>query len=90
LVAEQNFTEFFNECTRDNFRKRHEPDLRVRGHGEVSLEGPSTISDANSGTEDEGVAAVESGSWLDDDGSRRVRREIFGEIPYLAHQLLVF
>jgi hypothetical protein len=35
-------------------------------------------------------AAVESGSWLDDDGSRRVRHEIFDEIPYLACQLSVF
>jgi hypothetical protein len=50
----------------------------------VALEGSSAVSDANPGAEDEGVAAVESGGWLDDDGSRRVRHEIFGEIPYLA------
>jgi hypothetical protein len=56
----------------------------------VALEGPSAVSDANPGTEDEGVAAVESGSWLDDDGSRRVRHDIFGKIPYLAHLLSVF
>jgi hypothetical protein len=50
----------------------------------VALEGPNAVSNADQGTEDEGVAAVESGGWLDDDGSRRVRHEIFGEIPYLA------
>jgi hypothetical protein len=90
LAVERNFTEFFGECARDNFGKRQEPSIRVRGHGEVALEGPSAISDANPGTEDEGVAAVESGGWLDDDGSCRVRHEIFGEIPYLARQLSVF
>jgi hypothetical protein len=56
----------------------------------VALEGPSAVSDANPGTEDEGVTAVESGSWLDDDGSRRVRHDIFGKIPYLARLLSVF
>jgi hypothetical protein len=50
----------------------------------VALEGPSDINNANPRTEDEVVAIVQSGSWLDDDGSRRVRQEIFGEIPYLA------
>jgi hypothetical protein len=64
LVVERNFTKFFDECTRDNFWKRHEPGLWVRGHGQVALEGPSTVSDANPGTEDEGVAAVESGGCL--------------------------
>jgi hypothetical protein len=49
----------------------------------VALEGPNAVSNADQGTEDEGVTAVESGGWLDDDGSRRVRHEIFGEIPYL-------
>jgi hypothetical protein len=77
-------------CCRDDFRKRHEPSLRVRGHGEVVLERASVVSDANPGTEEEGVVAVERGGWLDDDGSCRVRHEIFGEIPYLACQLSVF
>jgi hypothetical protein len=84
LVVERNFVKFFGECARDDFGKCHEPSLRVRGHGEVALEGSSAVSDANPGAEDEGVAAVESGGWLDDDGSRRVRHEIFGEIPYPA------
>jgi hypothetical protein len=42
------------------------------------------------GTEDEGVAAVEGDGWIDVDGSRRVRHEIFDESPYLARQLSVF
>jgi hypothetical protein len=54
------------------------------------LEGSSTVSSADPGAEDEGVAAVEGDSWLDEDGSRRVRHMIFGEIPYLARQLSVF
>jgi hypothetical protein len=33
---------------------------------------------------------VESDGWLDGDWSRRVCHEIFGERPYLAHQLSVF
>jgi hypothetical protein len=90
LVVEQNFTEFLSECARDNFRKRHEPGLRVRGNGEVALEGSSAVSNIDPGAKDEGVTAVESGSWLDDDGSRRVRHEIFDELPYLACQLSVF
>jgi hypothetical protein len=56
----------------------------------VVLERASVVSDANPGTEEEGVVAVERGGWLDDDGSCRVRHEIFGEIPYLACQLSVF
>jgi hypothetical protein len=68
----------------------HEPDLQVRGYGEVALEGSSAASNADPGAEEEGVAAVESGGWLDDDGSRRVCHEIFGEIFYLACQLSVF
>jgi hypothetical protein len=90
LVVERNFTEFFGEHARDDFRKCHEPRLWVRGHGEVALDGPRAISDANPGIEDERVAAIESGGWLDDDRSCRVRHEIFGEIPYLVHQMLVF
>jgi hypothetical protein len=54
------------------------------------LEGSGAISSADLGPEDEGVAAVEGDSWLDEDRNRRVRHEIFGEIPYLARQLLVF
>jgi hypothetical protein len=42
------------------------------------------------GAKDKGVAAVEGDSCLDEDGSRRVRHMIFGEIPYLARQLSVF
>jgi hypothetical protein len=84
LVVEQNVAKFFSEHARDDFIECHEHSLCVRGHGKVTLEGPSAVSNANPGTEDESVAAVESGSWLDDDGSRRVRHEIFGEIPYLA------
>jgi hypothetical protein len=90
LVVQRNFTEFFGERARDDLRECHEPNLWVQGHGEVALEGPSTVSDANLGTEDESVAAVESGGWLDDDGSRRVRHEIFDDISYLACQLSVF
>jgi hypothetical protein len=54
------------------------------------LEGSSTVSGADPGTEDEGVATLEGDGWLDEDGSRRVRHVIFGEIPYLARQLSVF
>jgi hypothetical protein len=36
----------------------------------VALEGPAPSEKANPGTEDEGVAVVESGGWLDEDGSR--------------------
>jgi hypothetical protein len=56
----------------------------------VALDGPNAVSDTHPRTEDEGVAAVESGGWLDDYGSRRVCNEIFGEISYLACQLSVF
>jgi hypothetical protein len=42
----------------------HEPDLQVRGYGEVALEGSSAASNADPGAEEEGVAAVESGCWL--------------------------
>jgi hypothetical protein len=47
-------------------------------------------SSADPGAEDEGVAAVEGGGWLDVDRSRRVLHVISGEIPYLARQLSVF
>jgi hypothetical protein len=70
--------------------KRHEASLRVGWHGGAALEGFGAIGSADPGVEDEGVAAVEGDSWLDEDGSRRVRDVIFGEIPYLARQLSVF
>jgi hypothetical protein len=54
------------------------------------LEGPSAVSSADLGAEDEGVAAVEGDGWLDADRSRRVRHVISGESPYLARQLSVF
>ena len=67
LVVERNFAEFFDEWARGVFGKRHEPGLWVRGHGEVALERSSAVSGADPGAEDEGVAAVEGGGWLDDD-----------------------
>jgi hypothetical protein len=85
-----NFAKFFGEIARDYFRKRHEASLRVGRHGDAALEGSGTVSSADPGAEDDGVAAVEGGSWLDEDCSHRVRHMIFGEIPYLARQLSVF
>jgi hypothetical protein len=90
LVVEQNFAEFSDEIARDYFEKRHEPSLRVRRHGEAALEGSSAVSGADPGAEDEGVTALEGDDWLDEDGSRRVRHMISGEISYLARQLSVF
>jgi hypothetical protein len=90
LVVERNFAELSGEIARDYFGKRHEPILRVGRHGEAALEGSGAVSCVDSGTKDEGVAAVEGDCWLDEDGSRRVRHMIFGEIPYLARQLSVF
>jgi hypothetical protein len=90
LVVERNFAEFSGEIARDYFGKCHEPSLRVGRHGEAALEGSEAVSSADPGAEDEGVAAVEGDSWLDEDGSRRVRHMIFGESPYLARQLSVF
>jgi hypothetical protein len=63
---------------------------RVELHGESALEGSSTISSADPGAADEGVAAVEGDGCLDVDRSRRVRHVISGEIPYLARQLSMF
>jgi hypothetical protein len=54
------------------------------------LEGSCAIGSANPGAEDESVVALEGYGWLDEDGSRRFRHVIFGEIPYLARQLSVF
>jgi hypothetical protein len=90
LVEERNFAELAGEFACDYFGKRHKVGLRVGRHGEAALEGPSAVSSANPGVEDEGVAAVEGDGWLDVDGSRRVRNVISGEIPYLARQLSVF
>jgi hypothetical protein len=90
LVVERNFAEFSGEIARDYFGKRHEPSLRVGRHGEAALEGSSTVSSADPGAKDEGVAAVEGDGWLDEDGSHRLRHVIFGEIPYSARQLSMF
>jgi hypothetical protein len=40
---------------------------RVGSHGEAALERSSAVSSAHPGPEDEGVAAVESDDWLDED-----------------------
>jgi hypothetical protein len=90
LVEERNFAEFAGEFARDYFGKCHETSLRVGRHGEAVLEGSCAVGSANPGAEDEGVAALEGDCWFDEDGSRRVLHLIFGEIPYLAHQLSVF
>jgi hypothetical protein len=65
LVVERNFAESSGEVARDHFRKRHEPSARVVSHGEAALERFGTVSSANLGPEDEGVAAVEGDEWLD-------------------------
>jgi hypothetical protein len=67
MVEERNFAEFSGEFTRDYFRKRHKPSARVGSHGEAALEGSGAVSSAHPGPEDEGVAAVESDDWLDED-----------------------
>jgi hypothetical protein len=90
LVEERNFAELAGEFARDYFGKRHEAGLRVGRHGEAVLEGSSTVSSADQGAEDEGVAAVEGDGCLDVDRSRRVRHVVSGESPYLARQLSVF
>jgi hypothetical protein len=90
LVVQRNFAEFSSEIAHDYFGKRHEPSLRVGRHGEAALEESSTVSSADPGAEDRGVAVVEGDSWLVEDGSRRIRHIIFSEIPYPASQLSVF
>jgi hypothetical protein len=67
LVVERNFAEFSGEIARDYFGKRHEPGLRVGRQGEAALEGSGAVSSANPGAEDEGIAAVESDGWLDEE-----------------------
>jgi hypothetical protein len=90
LVEEQNFIELAGEFACDYFRKRHDAGLRVGRHGEASLEGPSTVSSADPGAEEEGVAVIEGDGCLDVDRSCRVRHVILGESPYLARHLSVF
>jgi hypothetical protein len=67
LVVEQNFTELSDDFARDYFGNRHEPSARVGSHGETALEGSGTVSSAHPRPEDEGVAAIESSDWLDED-----------------------
>jgi hypothetical protein len=67
LVVEQNYAEFSDEFARDYFGKRHEPSAQVGSHGEATLEGFSAVSNAHPRPEHEGVAAVESSDWLDED-----------------------
>jgi hypothetical protein len=67
LVVERNFAELSGEFTRDYLWKRHEPSAWVRSHGEAALEGSGAVSSAHPRPEDEGVAAVESSDWLDED-----------------------
>jgi hypothetical protein len=67
LVVEQNFAELSGEIARDYFGKLHKPGLRVGRHGEAALEGSVAVSSADPGAKDEGVAAVEGDSWLDED-----------------------
>jgi hypothetical protein len=67
LIVERNFAEFSGEVASDHLGKCHEPGLRVGCHGEAVLEGSSAVSGADPGPEDEGVAAVEGDSWLDED-----------------------
>jgi hypothetical protein len=67
LVVERNFAEFSGEFSRDYFRKCHEASARVGSHGEAALKGSSTVSNAYPAPEDEGVAAVESDDWLNED-----------------------
>jgi hypothetical protein len=84
IVEKQNFTELAGEFAYDDFRERHEADLRVARHGEAALEGSRAVSSADPSAENEGVAAVEGDGWLEADRSRRVRHVISGEGPYLA------
>jgi hypothetical protein len=67
LVLERNFAELPSKISRDYFGKHHELGLRVGWHGEVALEGSGTVSSADLGSQDEGVAVVEGDSWRDED-----------------------
>jgi hypothetical protein len=90
LIDERNFAKLASEFACDYFGKCHEAGLWVGRHGDAALEGPSAVSSADPGAEDEGVTAVEGDGWFDVDGSRQVRHVISGEIPYLARLLSVF
>jgi hypothetical protein len=90
VVEERNFAEFAGEFACDDFWKRHEAGLRVGRHGEAALERARAVCNADPGAEHEGVTTVEGDGRLEEDGSRRVRHVISGEIPYLARQLSVF
>jgi hypothetical protein len=65
VVEERNFAELAGEFACDNFGKRHKARLRVGLHDQAALEGARSISSADPGAEDEGVAAVEGDSWLE-------------------------
>jgi hypothetical protein len=67
LVEERDFIKFFGEIAHDHLGKCHEPGPRVGCHGEPALDVSSAVSGANPGPVDEGVAAVEGDSWLDED-----------------------
>jgi hypothetical protein len=67
LVEERDFAEFSGEFARDCFGNCHEPSTRVGSHGEAALERSGAVSTAHPGREDEGVAAVESDDWFDED-----------------------
>jgi hypothetical protein len=67
LVVERNFAEFSGAFARDYFGKRHEPSVRVGSHGEAALERSGVVSSAHPRPEDEGVAAIESSDWIDED-----------------------
>jgi hypothetical protein len=67
LVVDRNFAEPSGEFAHDYFGKRHKPSSWVGSHGEVALEGSGTVSSAHPRPEDEGVAAVKSSDWLDED-----------------------
>jgi hypothetical protein len=60
LVEQRNFAELAGEFARDYFGKCHEAGLRVGRHGEATLEGPSAVSSADPGVEDEGVARLKA------------------------------
>jgi hypothetical protein len=90
MVEKRNFAKLAGEFACDNFRERHEADLRVGWHGEAALEGSRAVSSADPCAENEAVAEVQGDGWLEVDRSRRVRHVISGEIPYLVRQLSVF
>jgi hypothetical protein len=59
MVEERNFAELAGEFACDSFWECHEASLRVGRHGEAVFERSRTVSSADPGAEDEGVAAVE-------------------------------